>query len=148
MDAGGKLEDHLGSKHWPKVCAYCGMPVPANAQRRLVRVPKYNTQNGYPSVGDMFYKDMHDKGVCPDWGDDCTDEHLICVLPDRQEWDMDARADNCTMKYDNQHRCWIRHGVPPLITVDKRGLSCHAGGGSILGRGYHGFLVGGELTDG
>lgn len=41
-------------------------------------------------------------------------------------------------------RCWVRHGEPPIVTVNKDGLTCAAGAGSIgIGGGeryYHGFL--------
>jgi hypothetical protein len=46
------------------------------------------------------------------------------------------------------HKCWVRHGVPPNIHVDKNGFTCGAGAGSIAVDGYHGFLHNGELTDG
>jgi hypothetical protein len=62
-------------------------------------------------------------------------------------WIIDSRASNCTKPTDNTHRCWIRHGVPPLITVDKSGgLTCDAGAGSIQAGSYHGFLRNGEFT--
>jgi hypothetical protein len=40
----------------------------------------------------------------------------------------------------------VRHGEPPQITVDKRGLTCHAGAGSIALGSYHGFLHNGVFT--
>jgi hypothetical protein len=62
-------------------------------------------------------------------------------------WDIESRANNCTMPDDDTHRCWIRHGTVPDITVDKDGLTCGAGAGSILSGGYHGFLRQGVLVD-
>lgn len=53
---------------------------------------------------------------------------------------------NCTMPYDYEHRCWVRHGEPPAITVDKQGHTCAAGAGSIQCGSYHGFLEDGALT--
>lgn len=44
------------------------------------------------------------------------------------------------------HKCWVRHGDAPSITVDKNGVTCGAGAGSILAGSYHGFLRGGRLT--
>lgn len=44
------------------------------------------------------------------------------------------------------HRCWVRHGVPPDIHVDKNGVTCGAGGGSIAYPGFHGFLHNGYIT--
>jgi hypothetical protein len=65
------------------------------------------------------------------------------------DWMIDGRASNCTMKEDNIHKCWCRHGEAPNFTVDKVGNTCAAGAGSIMmGEGkYHGFLRNGELTD-
>lgn len=62
-------------------------------------------------------------------------------------WVIDQRASNCTRPEDNVHKCWCRHGEAPNFTVDKNGNTCSAGGGSIVIRQYHGFLINGELTD-
>jgi hypothetical protein len=43
------------------------------------------------------------------------------------------------------HKCWIRHGTPPKIHVDKAGVTCGAGAGSIAYPGWHGFLRKGRL---
>ena len=72
---------------------------------------------------------------------------LVVKLPDGDFWYIDSRADNCTMPDDTTHHCWIRHGVPPVITVDKQGKTCGAGGGSIQSSHYHGFLRNGWLED-
>jgi hypothetical protein len=50
------------------------------------------------------------------------------------------------MPDDGEHRCWVRHGEPPRITVDKNGPTCQAGAGSILAGDYHGFLRDGAFT--
>lgn len=63
-------------------------------------------------------------------------------------WMIDGRASNCTMPADHEHRCWVRHGtVGEKLHVDKNGVTCAAGAGSIAIEGYHGFLHNGELTD-
>lgn len=62
------------------------------------------------------------------------------------EWCIDSRASNCTMPDDDEHRCWIRHGTPPEIHVDKNGKTCQAGAGSIISGNYHGFLHNGYFT--
>jgi hypothetical protein len=72
--------------------------------------------------------------------------HLHVICPGFGQWNIDSRASNCTMPYDYEHRCWIRHGEPPVITVDKNGLTCEAGAGSIQCGKYHGFLRDGEFT--
>jgi hypothetical protein len=73
---------------------------------------------------------------------------LTVVCPNGGTWDIDSRASNCTMPYDYAHRCWIRHGEPPALTVDKAGVTCQAGAGSIQCGDYHGFLQNGVLTAG
>ena len=85
-----------------------------------------------------------------DW-DNETEPHLIvcCPNPDAtstRDWDIDSRASNCGSPKDKLHRCWVRRGIPPLITVDKSGLTCSAGAGSILLSKWHGFLKNGILT--
>lgn len=83
---------------------------------------------------------FHPNGDCDPRG------HLIVRLPGGWDWDIDSRASNCTKPDDFTHRCWVRHGEPPSITVDKNGVTCGAGAGSILAGNYHGFLRNGELT--
>jgi hypothetical protein len=57
------------------------------------------------------------------------------------------RHDMCAGYEDARpHKCWIRHGKAPLITVDKNGVTCGAGTGSIAAGDYHGFLRNGEFT--
>lgn len=81
-----------------------------------------------------------------DW-DNMTGPPLICRCPGGHDWNIDGRASNCDKKEDRLHRCWVRHGAPPNLHVDKNGLTCGAGAGSILAGKYHGFLHNGELTD-
>jgi hypothetical protein len=61
---------------------------------------------------------------------------LIVVLPNQKTWVIDSVASNCTLPDDKIHKCWVRHGEVPNITVDKNGLTCSAGGGSILVDNY------------
>ena len=72
--------------------------------------------------------------------------HLVVITPGGK-WVIDSRASNCGSPWDYEHRCWVRHGQPPNITVNKAGLTCQAGAGSIQCCSYHGFLRDGELTD-
>lgn len=77
--------------------------------------------------------------------------HLVCKVPDAHGghvWHMDGRAGNCGRPDDDVHRCWVRHGVPPNLTVDKDGDTCVAGAGSIQTGGWHGFLRDGHLVEG
>jgi hypothetical protein len=71
---------------------------------------------------------------------------LVVVCPDGYQWMIDGQASNCTRPDDSEHKCWVRHGEPPNITVDKNGNTCQAGGGSIGTSGYHGFLRDGSFT--
>jgi hypothetical protein len=97
--------------------------------------------------GDMFFLDdfpPHDGGCC--YWTNCDGKHLYVITPDLCFWDIDSKAENCTMPDDRTHRCWIRHGEPPNITVDKQGRTCGAGAGSFIGATWHGFLRNGELV--
>lgn len=90
---------------------------------------------------------------------------LYCICPGGHQWGIDGRASNCDspcsvcgMPYHSHkdkghsykdvkpHQCWIRHGTPPNITVDKNGVTCNAGAGSILTPNWHGFLRNGEFV--
>jgi len=80
----------------------------------------------------------------PGWcGDD--GRALICRVPKKHDWHIDGPCSNCT-RPNEPHKCWVRHGEPPNITVDKNGNTCAAGAGSILTSEWHGFLRGGELV--
>jgi hypothetical protein len=95
--------------------------------------------------GAMHFEDAYaPEGKSYDWDND-NGKHL-CVVTPGGTWDIDSRASNCTLKEDRTHRCWIRHGDVPEITVDKNGVTCQAGAGSILAGDYHGFLQNGFLT--
>lgn len=70
---------------------------------------------------------------------------LMVRCPDGHDWCVDSRCSNCDKPDDNIHKCWIRHGIPPNITVDKNGVTCGAGAGSIQTPKWHGYLRNGEL---
>lgn len=71
---------------------------------------------------------------------------VACILPTGRWWYIDGRASNCTMPNDTEHRCWVRHGTKGgTLHVDKNGLTCQAGAGSIAVPNFHGFLHNGEL---
>jgi hypothetical protein len=72
--------------------------------------------------------------------------HLCVTVPGPGFWNIDSRAANCSKPFDYQHRCWVRHGEPPAITVDKAGDTCSPGAGSIGCGQFHGFLRDGVLT--
>jgi hypothetical protein len=103
---------------------------------------------------------------------------LICRLPGMIDWHIDGVASNCDSPCKNcgkpmflhntksqiegqpnaancreyedahPHKCWIRSGTPPNVSVGKgtAGQSCGAGAGSIAVPGWHGFLRNGALV--
>jgi hypothetical protein len=93
---------------------------------------------------------------------------LVVILPDGCPWTIDGTAHNCDspcvhcgrpyhahndpktcpIYFDSRpHKCWVRHGAPPELTVDKNGVTCSAGAGSIVSaKGWHGFLRGGYFV--
>lgn len=107
----------------------------------------------YDSKGENIVAQYKGNGQ---WNND-DGNHLIVVVPckwngsdgqvydSKHFWDVDSRGSNCDMKQDRLHRCWVRHGTIPNITVDKNGVTCGAGAGSILVEGWHGFLRNGIL---
>lgn len=76
-----------------------------------------------------------------------TDGKYLAVVTPGGTWIIDSRCSNCTLPNDNEHHCWVRHGTPPNVTVDKAGKTCQAGAGSIQCGKYHGFLRGGRLVE-
>ncbi|MGA3265490.1 MAG: hypothetical protein ABSE16_01555 [Verrucomicrobiota bacterium] len=92
---------------------------------------------------------------------------LVVRMPGGHDWGIDGRCSNCDSpcarcakpyhqcqcrypegyKDSHPHQCWVRHGAPPKLTVDKGapGQSCKAGAGSIIVPGWHGFLRNGIL---
>lgn len=75
---------------------------------------------------------------------------LMARCPNGHHWTVDGRASNCTLPDDRVHKCWVRHGDPRdcRVSVDKNGVTCAAGGGSIQAGDYHGFLTNGVFTAG
>lgn len=73
---------------------------------------------------------------------------LVVRCPDGRDWMIDSRASDFTMKDDNTHHRWVRHGRPEdgTLHVDKNGRTCAAGAGSIDTGKWHGFLHNGELA--
>ncbi len=119
-------------------------------ERRLYQ--KRGTEDVYTlhdaPPGAMYYASWYldQDGKCRLWWDNQDSPPLIVRCPDGHDWVVDSRAKNCTLPADKTHRCWIRHGEPPLITVDKAGETCSAGAGSIMSPGgYHGFLREGKF---
>jgi hypothetical protein len=149
----GKEADYSAEK-WPIVCEHCAAPVPPSIisvykpgdegiemHHQVFTSRLYSTGSGKPEPGDIYYVKVHDPGACYYW-DQCDGMHLHGVCPNGDDWDIDSRASNCTIKQDKSHRCWIRTGSPDQGTLDvsKNGNTCAAGAGSIQTVGWHGFL--------
>lgn len=90
-------------------------------------------------VGALWYSDGYHHGFDKPGPDGHA---LVAKCPGDSLWCIDSRASNCDMKADQAHRCWVRHGDPKTgaVHVDKDGLTCGAGGGSIQTHNWHGFL--------
>lgn len=116
-------------------------------------------------AGSMWHMSWYPK----EWGVGEDGLSLCVVLPNGHHWHIDGRASNCDSKcktcavaYKEQvhrtdtchfvesrpHHCWVRHGDPKtgMIHVDKNGVTCGAGAGSIQAGDYHGFLHDGYLS--
>lgn len=143
-------DTRLGWPHddprWPARCA-CGYEFQEEdewqvSEKRLYRAPDgalYETSELPPGA---MYESRWLAAV--GWvGED--GRSLSVVLPDGSHWCVDSKASNCTRK--DEHRCWVRHGVPPAVTVDKNGNTCQAGAGSVGTPRYHGFLRDGVLVE-
>lgn len=98
---------------------------------------------GRAPVGAMYFFDNPDpiSSYRPHPG-----PNLFVNVPGGHGWCIDSRASNCSRPEDNEHHCWVRHGDPPNVTVDKNGETCAAGAGSIQTGDWHGFLRDGRLV--
>lgn len=164
---GGRYLDMLpetshDDPRWPTRCDACGRPFTDDDEWQDFQRAVYTTTDGTLYIPD----DRQITGTVPTappgamWDAWWMGEHsrgpdgiaLSVLLPNRRTWLVDSRASNCTLPDDNVHKCWIRHGDPRteahLLTIDKNGVTCAAGAGSIQADDYHGFLQNGKLTPG
>ncbi len=96
-------------------------------------------------AGAMWYADWFDNH----WNPQLGPGKVLIVKTPGGDWIVDSQANNCTMPDDanqDEHHCWVLHGTPPNITVDKDGVTCKAGAGSIGQKTWHGFLERGYLV--
>lgn len=151
------VEDFADDPRWPTHCADgCGYAFTDDDARQVLTRRIYRVDAVMPGAaldvgaeatieeappGAMWYADW-----MGEWAQGPDGRSLQVKLPDGHTWTVDGEATNCTRKGDRSHHCWVRHGTPPLITVDKAGETCQAGGGSIQTANYHGFLREGTLT--
>lgn len=150
-----RLEDFLDDPRWPQVCDWCKRPFSSlamQAQQQIFTDGVLRTHWGERRTMRQWY---HVPGAMwnQPWLNDMPghfgpDGLSLCVVcPDGEHWSIDGPASNCTMKDDKIHKCWVRHGTPPNLTVDKNGFTCKAGAGSIQTTNWHGFLRNGNLVD-
>ena len=142
-------------QRWPRVCSKCSYEFQEGDQWQVFtdRLMARSDGGGLTTIreapiGAMWFawwmKYSKSDSYGRDW-DNQSGPSLIVKTPGG-EWNIDSRASNCTLPKDRQHRCWVRHGFPPKIHVDKNGKTCAAGAGSIICGNYHGFLHNGCLT--
>ena len=133
---------------WPRACA-CGYAFADADDWHISQHPVYRRED----TGGLIYEPPHRFPAGALWYADWRlppaagpDGHCLMCMTPGGEWAIDSRASNCTLPDDNIHKCWVRHGEVPNITVDKQGNTCAAGAGSIMAGSYHGFLTDGFLV--
>ena len=140
----GPMVDHADPR-WPTTCD-CGYVFGPEDEWQVFTDVIYD--NGLPlreapigSLWDAFWYPNERRG--PDG------LYLLAKCPGGGIWSIDGRASNCGLPQDHEHRCWVRHGSPKdgTIHVDKNGLTCQAGGGSIQTHNWHGFLTRGFFQE-
>lgn len=140
------VSKYKGDKRWPKE-APCGYKFLPDDERQVYTETVYTDEVGNeyslrkPVPGMMYESWWYSDTMKGDDG-----KAYIVILPDLHPWSIDGRAKNCTKPDEWTHRCWIRHGTPPVLTVDKNGNTCGAGAGSIQTPKFHGFLRDGYLV--
>jgi hypothetical protein len=142
---------------WPVMCAKCPFVFAPDAVRQFFydllyrgvgTGALYTLRDAPPGAmwNAWWLQDLLPGGVIP--GPSPDGLMLMVKCPNGREWFIDGRASNCTMPKDDNHNCWVRHGTPPDLVVDKNGRSCSAGAGSIVAGDYHGFLGAGGAPPG
>lgn len=155
--ANGDVDEFAGDPRWPVECKEgCGYRFTDDDARQVFTELVYRVAAAVPGAAldvgaETTLRDAPDGAMWwADWLGAAWagfDGRALCVrLPGKHDWLVDSEASNCTRKGDRTHRCWIRHGEPPYVTVDKAGETCRAGAGSIMAGRYHGFLRNGVLT--
>lgn len=140
-------EEYDGDARWPTRCA-CGYVFGDDDPRQAFTDQLYRRDTGeLLALEDAPPGAMWDATWWPGKGPDGRCLKVRC--PDGHDWMIDGTANNCTLPDDAEHRCWVRTGEPPRITVGKSApgqRTCSAGAGSIATPGYHGFLRDGRFT--
>jgi hypothetical protein len=156
LDAKGDSLVSRDDPRWPKACE-CGHQFTEAGRWQIFTDTIYRrVDTGEEcSIRVKVPGMMWDAWWMPDCYKGADGRCLVVVCPGGHEWMIDSVASNCTMRDDRNHRCWIRHGEPPSLTVDKNidpasnpsaATTCAAGAGSIQTPNYHGFLRGGVFV--
>jgi hypothetical protein len=145
----GPLHDDA---RWPKACG-CGYVFAEDDEWQVFVERVYRradtgeeTTHRDAGPGAMFDANWYHGHPCWEGPDGRS---LVVILPNGNPWHIDGMANNCTDRegaMEGRHKCWVRHGEPPDLTVDKNGVTCSAGAGSIQSGDWHGFLRGGFLV--
>lgn len=155
IGANTPLQEHVphDDPRWPKACG-CGFEFEESDEWQIFtdRIYTRGDNGDFTTLrkappGAMW--DAYWMAERADWwwtGPDGMSLHVRC--PDGHDWCIDSLCSNCT-RPNEPHKCWVRHGIPPEITVGKGrdGESCAAGAGSIQTPTWHGWLKGGVLTE-
>lgn len=159
---------------WPTKCD-CGLPFPEDLPRQYFPQHLYRrTDNGELVTwrdapgGAMLVPDWYDDPKpllvkLPngwEWNVDSRASNCDSPCQHCQQPYHSHNTETCSNPGDGEHKwtkgayvdgrphaCWVRHGEPPLVTVDKNGVTCNAGAGSIIGGNWHGFLRNGVLEE-
>lgn len=137
---------------WPVRCEHCDYEFAESDCKQVFRRTLYKMPSGDLTTiedappGAMWFADWMLVDGSNLWRG--PDGRCLAVkCPGGHQWMIDGRASNCTLPNDNAHKCWVRHGTPPKVTVGKDGLTCQAGAGSIQTPNWHGFLREGLLVE-
>jgi hypothetical protein len=130
---------------WPSKCA-CGYTFEEGDQWQVNYSSLYKrSDNGeLVTLRDAPVGALWDAHWMPECMKRPDGRYMICRTPGG-EWAIDSKCSNCT-RPNEPHDCWVRHGEPPDLHVDKNGNTCSAGAGSIICGGWHGFLHNGNLV--
>lgn len=136
---------------WPTKCEACDYRFTKDDPwQPFVHLLYADPDGNLTSLADAGPGAMWDAWWLPEAWKGSDGMSLTVKLPNGHEWTVDGVASNCTRKDEQPraHRCWVRHGDPRTepVTVDKNGVTCEAGGGSILSDDYHGFLTAGVFN--
>lgn len=147
----------IANANWPTKCEACPFIFQAGHYKQVFQDRLYRrVDTGLIfalrdiTPGGLFYDEYDGRLFNGSDAPGPDGKYLIVVCPNGRRWNIDSRASNCTKKDDNKHKCWVRHGDPRegKLHVDKNGVTCQAGAGSIVAGDYHGFLHNGSFTDG